>query len=264
MAKKEIQNNQDDFRNIIESLLEDQTKEIVRVIEKKLEERQNENKTELFNENKDEVNRREQEIKRLEKEIEEEKRKKKREIEEYEEKLDELRKKCEEQNGEIGYMRKEIRKKEVECIDINDRYEDMKKEYGSVMEAYNSFQSLETSTKERLRNIFVTDSFACFISSCFEWDNIEGIWNYTKRMTIEKPDLDVEKLNVIFHFMFSGYNSRFQTPRYVLISPDVGTKYNSDEQVILGRKTDGILQKVCLVGYKNSNGKVINKALVEV
>ena len=134
----------------------------------------------------------------------------------------------------------------------------------SIIEAYNAFSSLGTRTKERLRNIFVSDTLECFLSACFEWDNVEGIWNYVKREIIEKTDAEIDNLHTIFHFMFQGYNVRYREAQYVLISPAIGSKHVSGEQVILGIKTDGIVSRVCLEGYKRPNGKVICKALVEV
>lgn len=194
-------------------------------------------------------------------------------IEDYDGQICRLKQNHERQMNETAQRcREEEAKKANEMADslrnsigaLQNRYNEMQSNYKSIIEAYNAFSNLGTRTKERLRNIFVSDTLECFLSACFEWDNVEGIWNYVKREIIEKSDAEIDNLHTIFHFMFQGYNARYREAQYVLISPAIGSKHDSEEQVILGIKTDGIVSRVCLEGYKRPNGKVICKALVEV
>lgn len=178
--------------------------------------------------------------------------------------MKELAQSCNDREAEVKKATEVAEGLQNDLDALRNQYNEMQNSYKSIIEAYNAFLSLGNQTKERLRNIFVSDTLESFISACFDWDNVEGIWNYVKREVIEKSNAEVDSLHRIFRFMFQGYNARYREAQYVLISPAAGTKYDSEEQVILGIKTDGTINKVCLEGYRKPNGKVICKALVEV
>lgn len=161
-------------------------------------------------------------------------------------------------------LSKEAEKARIESERLAEEKEDFLKKYGCIIEAYEKFLSLNNDTFENLNRIFVSRSFECFISSCFLWENIEGLWGFLQWKAIQEYDNDAKILNDIFLFMISGYNARFTEPKYDIINPSSGTKYNSDEHVIQGIKTDGIISSTILVGYKMHKGKVIKKAVVNV
>lgn len=182
----------------------------------------------------------------------------------YEIQMKELAQNCNDREAEVEKATEAVERLQNDLDAFRNQYNEMQNGFKSIIEAYDAFLSLGGQTKDRLRNIFVSDTLESFISACFDWDNVEGIWNYVKREVIEKSDVEMDNLHRIFRFMFQGYNARYREAQYVLISPVAGTKYNSEEQVILGIKTDGTISKVCLEGYRKPDGKVICKALVEV
>jgi hypothetical protein len=244
-----------------ESKLEENSK-IISAQERRIEEQQAE-----LDSQKQDIARLEEALKKSNEQLEDTRQKLEKEqttVTNMTERLEETQAQVNEHKGTIDKQKETIDIQSKKLASLELEHTKIQETYKSLFEAYEAFSNLGVETRVRLKNIFVLDSLECFLSACFDWDNIEGLWNYIKGEVLEKSGRDTDKLSLIFRYMFSGYNARFFEPKYILISPDPGTRYNSDEQVILGIRTDGMIQRVCLEGYKSGNGRVINKALVEV
>ena len=168
-------------------------------------------------------------------------------------------------NSKILKQQQDFDEMSQEISSIQIENEKFKGKYFNLEEAYQGFYKLSVETKDRLKNIFQTESIEGFLSAGLQWENIEGIWNFLKRKIIEGDYREVEILREIFIYLFDTYNQRFSMQLYTLINPNVGDRYDSDQYIILGTKTDGNVIKVLLEGFVNNRtGKIIHKALIEV
>ncbi len=137
--------------------------------------------------------------------------------------------------------------------------------YRSIDEAYDRYEEISPQIKNRLGNIFRTDSIYEFIVACSEWRNVEGVWHFIKRRIVEKELTDTDNLIFLFEFMIQAYNAQGNEKKYELITPNIGDRFDSDRHTIIGIKTDGFISEVRLSGIMSSDsGKVIQKALIEI
>lgn len=137
--------------------------------------------------------------------------------------------------------------------------------YRELDEIYSIYERLSQETKNRLRNVFKTESIYGFITACAEWRNVEGLWNFARRHVVEKEMTDTEELICIFEFMLQVYNHQESDKKYELLLPAIGDKFDSDRHTIMGIKTDGFVSRVRLPGIVELNSaKVIQKALIEI
>lgn len=157
-----------------------------------------------------------------------------------------------------------------ECVrekkeDIEKKFSIYETRYRKIDEAYSTYVRLSQEAKNRLKNVFKTDSIYGFIAASVEWRNVEGLWNFAKRHIVEKETEDTEELIYLFEFILQSYNFQASEKKYELLVPAIGDKFDSDRHTIIGIKTDGFVSKVRLSGIiDRDSAKVIQKALIEV
>lgn len=143
-----------------------------------------------------------------------------------------------------------------------DRYE---VRYSDIDKAFSVYLSLTDEVKYRLRNIFKAENLFAFIAAISDWNNIEGLWSFSKRRLIEDEFNDAEKLVFLFRFLFNAYSRLSDSCAYELISPAIGDRFDSDKHSVKGIKTDGRISEMLLDGiYDIVSKKTIYKAVVNV
>lgn len=177
---------------------------------------------------------------------------------------------------ELGREKEKCNSVQKELVNITNEYETKlssiceklyryESRYLKIEEAFLIYLELSYEMRIRLKNIFGMDNIYTFVAAVLEWNNIEGIWNFTKRRLIENEDRDAECLVNLFDFMFEAYCDCLDMHTFEVISPDVGQKYDSDKHSIIGTKTDGIISEVLLDGvYNVTDKRVIFKSIVKV
>lgn len=159
---------------------------------------------------------------------------------------------------EIQKIKERLGQEETELKSYEEKYRDMDI-------AYCRYNELSLDAKNRLRNIFESDSIYGIVAACYDWRNIEGIWAFVKRRIVEKEMSDVENLVFLFEFLFHAYNLKGTEQKYELIKPELGEKFDSDKHTIIGIQTDGIVSKVRLPGIRGMKSrKILQRALIEV
>lgn len=179
-----------------------------------------------------------------------------------EQELDDFRKKNAEMQQESARV---ICDREACITSLEDRLNKYEKCYREIEEAFVLYGSLSGDLKMRLRNIFGTGSIYEFISAARDWNNIEGLWIFTKRRIVEGENEGVNCLVELFRFMFKAYSKHVNAKNFVMISPIEGERFDSDEHSIMGTKTDGKIAELLLDGICDAvTRKVVFKAIVKV
>lgn len=190
-----------------------------------------------------------------------------------------LQEACRKLSEEYKNLQENLRNTEKYNSELNNENNEIKKEFGELKErvdnyaslkvdclirAYSLFSSFGERTRNNLKMVFPTDSFLGFISNAMQWDRIAGIWEQAKRKIVNDDNEDLQKLKELFLILFEVYNAGASEAQYILIKPEIGSKYNSKEQVIKGQKSDGRVAKVFLEGYIFKKNNNIHQAMVEV
>ena len=130
--------------------------------------------------------------------------------------------------------------------------------------AYEIFMNFKDRTRNNLKAVFEVDTFFGFISNSMQWDRIAGIWEQTKVKIINDDSEDVNELRQLFLILFEIYNSGYNDAPYTLISPEIGAKYNRNEQLIKNQKSDGFILDILLEGYITKKTNTIHKSIIVV
>ncbi len=168
---------------------------------------------------------------------------------------------------QIDKMNQELNDKNNKIQEKTADFEKLKNEntiFINAREIFKIYENLSDGTKDQLKSVFSQKTFEGFVSNGLQWENLTALWNFIKQKVIEKKDIDSDNLLTIFRFFFKFYNYGFEIPRYELIEPQLGTKFDRNICFILGTSTDGIISKVNLPGYKDTVTDQINKAIVTV
>lgn len=186
-----------------------------------------------------------------------------------EDEIEKVRAKCEAETEELkkvnSLLEEKIKRLEKANAKMENFCQHYQKQYAEMDEAYKMYLQLSEDTKNRLENIFKNNTIFAVIQAGMSWNNVEGIWEFTRRRIVEEETADVEALKILFQFMFQVFNEQTEEKQYKLIVPSCGERYDSEKQRILGTKTDGYISKVHLCGiYHCMTGKTVQKALVEV
>lgn len=159
----------------------------------------------------------------------------------------------------------ELQKEKTEKAAVISKLEEYENKYACIDRAYSNYKSLPERVKQRMGNIFVRDNIYAFIVAMSDWNNIEGIWSFTKRRIIEDEKDGVKELVELFTEAFALFALIDGTGRYELINPLVGERFDSDKHSIKGIKTDGQIDEVLLSGiFDSTTKKVIFKAAVQI
>lgn len=159
----------------------------------------------------------------------------------------------------------DLKKENTEKKIIISKLEEYENTYACINKAYSTYKALPESIKQRLGNIFIRDNIYAFIVAISDWDNIEGIWTFTKRRIIEDEVNGVKELVELFTNAFTLFNLIDDSGRYEFINPQIGERFNSDKHSIKGTKTDGYIERVLLSGiYDSLTRNAIFKAVVKI
>ena len=150
-----------------------------------------------------------------------------------------------------------------ELNDIKSRYENLNIDDNLIL-AYNEYSSLSSKTKDNLNSIFQQRTFLGFISCGLRLSNVTALWEFAKRNAFNNILDDITILNHIFCILIEVYNAGFNEKQYDLITPSVGTKFDSSSSSERTMKPDGTVQEVFLAGYRSIKEGNLHKAVVGV
>lgn len=156
-----------------------------------------------------------------------------------------------------------IREKDLSIERLKEERSAYQERFGEAEAVYMLFSSLSQDSLERLSHIFEKHDFWSFMAAGLQWDAIEGLWNFIKRKIMRGDFEDIESLTTIFYFLFEAYNHRFKEAKYQLIEPVEGDDFDKEIHHMVGKGTEGKVKRVGLAGYRDQDGKVLNKALIQ-
>lgn len=162
----------------------------------------------------------------------------------------------------ISIQKSDLELKLHQTNEVLNRYRSL--EMDKLDKAYTLFRHFKDRTRNNLKAVFETDTFLGFVSNSMQWGRIEGIWEQTRRKIVNDDQEDLQELHNLFLLLFETYNAGYTEAPYELINPEIGSKYNSDEQVIKNQKSDGTITKVLLEGYITKKTSAIHKAMILV
>ena len=145
-------------------------------------------------------------------------------------------------------------KNDYQKLDIDD----------NLLIAFSEFSNLNDKTRTSLESIFPQSTFKGFISAGLRLNNIASLWEMTKRNIFNNSLEDIDKLNKIFEVLLLVYNDGSKEKQFELITPSIGSKYDSATCAIKEMKSSGKVSAVYLSGYKNVKDGSIHKAVISV
>lgn len=178
---------------------------------------------------------------------------------------------------DIDSKNKEIELKNSENTELMQQLEKTKNDYNilcnhykslniddTLLVAYEEFLALKDKTKASIETLFPQSSFLGFISAGLRLSNISSLWEMAKRNIFNNNLEDIDKINKIFTLLISIYNEGAKENQFQIISPEIGSKYDSSTSAIKEMKSSGTVKEVHLVGYKNIKDGNIHKAIISV
>lgn len=131
-----------------------------------------------------------------------------------------------------------------------------------VLELYRTFSQ---EIRDQLKGIFGLGEGCEVIVALSKWGNIEEVWNFAKRRIIESPDASDTTWNEFFKSCLKIFQKTNRDKQIDFINPEEESKYDSDYESSIGIKTDGIVEKLLLVGVKDSvKQEIVFKAVVKL
>ena len=169
---------------------------------------------------------------------------------------------------------------ENNCLDQNNLYDELNVKYEKLLpnvaileeypklnmdelkKAYDLFKCFKDRTRNNLKAVFEVDSFFGFLSNSMQWDRIAGIWEQTKVKIVNDDIEDLKELRQLFLILFKIYNAGYNDAPYTLITPEIGSKYNRNEQLIKNQKSDGKISEILLEGYIAKKTNTVHKSII--
>lgn len=187
-------------------------------------------------------------------------------------KIDELQQEVDDHKKEANENSRRLQKAQEECERLQAEKNtfqtacvEWQENYGAIERITQLYSSLSETVKQQFRFVFTGDTKLGIFVAGVQWDTIESIWNTAKWMLLERNGENLETLKQLFILLFRCYNKQFAEPRYQLICPENGERFDDDEQSILGSHTDGFISETILPGYRQAkNGRVLQKAFIRV
>ena len=62
--------------------------------------------------------------------------------------------------------------------------------------------------------------------------------------------------------LFEIYNAGYNDAPYTLITPEIGAKYDRNEQLIKNQKSDGKISEILLEGYIAKKTNTVHKSII--
>ena len=143
-----------------------------------------------------------------------------------------------------------------------DNYIHQFSDINQVLEIYRMFSQ---EIRDQLKGIFGLGEGCEVIVALSKWGNIQEVWNFAKRRIIESPDASDTTWNEFFKSCLKIFQKTNRDKKIDFINPEEESKYDSDYESSIGIKTDGIVEKILLVGAKDSvKQEIAFKALVKL
>ena len=143
-----------------------------------------------------------------------------------------------------------------------DDYVHQFSDINQVLEIYRTFSQ---EIRDQLKGIFGLGEGCEVIVALSKWGNIQEVWNFAKRRIIESPDASDTPWNEFFKSCLKIFQKTNRDKKIDFINPEEESKYDSDYESSIGIKTDGIVEKILLVGAKDSvKQEIAFKALVKL
>lgn len=154
---------------------------------------------------------------------------------------------------------------EEEKSQLLEKLKEYESNFSVLYHLHDTYKLLPSNIKQRISNIFTNDNVYSMIVTVSDWNNIEGLWGFTKRRIIEDEQEGLEEVVNLFIESFNLFSIIEGSGRYKLINPSVGDRFDSDKHSIKGIKTDGKIEKVLLSGiYDAASKKTVFKAVVQI
>lgn len=177
--------------------------------------------------------------------------------------INEKNKELESTNTKKNELQQELEKLQNDYSSLNNFYKSLNIE-DTLLAAFNEFSSFNEKTKASLETLFPHASFLGFISAGLRLSNITSLWETAKRNIFNNNLDDIDKINRLFNLLMSIYNEGAKEIRFQIISPEIGSEYDSSISAINDLKSSGTVKEVLLVGYKNIQDGNIHKAVISV
>lgn len=143
-----------------------------------------------------------------------------------------------------------------------DDYVHQFSDINQVLEIYRTFSQ---EIRDQLKGIFGLGEGCEVIVALSKWGHIQEVWNFAKRRIIESPDASDTTWNEFFKSCLKIFQKTNRDKKIDFINPEEESKYDSDYESSIGIKTDGIVEKILLVGAKDSvKQEIAFKALVKL
>ncbi|MCD7856058.1 MAG: hypothetical protein LUG66_10660 [Clostridiales bacterium] len=114
--------------------------------------------------------------------------------------------------------------------------------------------------------MFSAHSIEGIVASSFNENSIKNLWDFIWNVFKQNDynlSPDISDLKELWQLMFNIHNKIKTKPKFILITPKTGSKYDSYMQISLDNKIDGEISRVVLNGYKRADsGDIVKKAIV--
>lgn len=157
-----------------------------------------------------------------------------------------------------------MEKMEISNNALNDEIEFYKKNFSNELETYKLYTRLSNETKSSLKGIFKDDSMSGFLVCGVQENNINSFWDYIKNEIIEDNNSDIEKLVLIFTFLFDKFMMAY--PIYKIQNVNIGDEFDALEQIKYSNAlVSGKISEVLLKGWINTKtSNIIRKSVVKI
>lgn len=165
-----------------------------------------------------------------------------------------------EENENIQTVIKEL-KNDKKALEIK-----LAESFDAGRSLYESYQSVNSYSKQLLSTVFPRDSFESFICGGAKEKSLEKIWDVTQNCCNNGEGKDANLLYEIFVYFINLVNNSYDDDVYALISVSEGDVFDSDIHIpYAGSRAQGNVNQVVLPGYMNLlTGNIVRKSVVYV
>lgn len=164
-------------------------------------------------------------------------------------------------NTKIDELENNLEKTTAELQNYVENYSELEK-------AYNSYKKLSDNTKFALEGIFGAESSPTnFLAGALQEGHLESLFDYVATMMNSNAAQDeIETLHALFEFAFSAANSGIREKIYTRLEISEGDDFYGEEmRKTSNSEQSGSVKKILLDGYKYSRtDKVVKTSLVVI
>ena len=152
----------------------------------------------------------------------------------------------------IEDMEKELKSEIDKRNKIELSLDDYVHQFSDILQVLELYRKFSQEIQDQLKGIFGFGECCEVVVALSKWGNIQEIWNFAKRRIIESPDASDTTWNEFFKSCFKIFQKTNRDKKIDFINPEKDSKYDSDYESSIGIKTDGTVEKLLLVGVKDS------------